>query len=246
MKGLIIRELTLAKKMLLSVFAMVMGIMVVHMMFVMSLRFGNLSHWALLDKLELQTGIGNCYYVEIFALLTGISAFSANIFNDFKAGWNSFARTLPGGIKNSIIAKYICVVVVGLALFAMGCVMSIIITSANGNSIDGTSWCFMFTILLAMWVFCSIYIPIAYFAKEQNKALTVILTPVFIIIIVFFVKIEDIENELELGTSFINMKNQVINFITDNIAWLCIGTLVLLGLSMLVAVKIMQRGEIKC
>lgn len=243
MRGLIIREMTLAKKQLMTIFVMVIGILAVHMMFIISLKIGNLSHMTLLDKLELQAGIGNCYYVELFALLTGISAFSTNIFNDFKNGWHSFARTLPGGIKNSIMAKYICVAVTGVVLFALGCVMSIIITLANGNSIDGTSWCFMITILLAMWVFCSIYIPLAYFVKEQNRAVGIIMTPAFLLSIVYMVKIEDIENELELGTNFINMKNQVITFITDNIAWLCIGTLVLLGLSMLVSVKIMQRGK---
>lgn len=244
MKGLIYHELMLAKKQILLILAIFAGLLIIHIMFLLSYKFGNLSHNLTEEQMEIKAVFEKFYYAEVIVLLIVSGGFVGNIISNAKTGWFGLAYTLPGKINRSVAATYICVVTTELAGFALGCIVAKATSAISGKTPTMNSWRLMISVLLFMLIVFAIILPIAYLLQNANKVAAVIMIPVLIGLSIMALIALEFKNEEELTIEFRNMISKFVEFMDGGMPIMIGATILIVALSGVASVAIMQRKEV--
>lgn len=239
MKGLMLREVKLARKNMIYVFSILAVMLLVHIMFLLSYRFGNLSHDLTEEQLSFKNSIDALYYFELMLLLLGSASYIGTIFNDVKSKWMTYSVTLPGGILRGVKVKYVCVLVSNMIAACVGTISTLIISNVKGEPLSAEKWTW-FALVAAIWlVLESITLVLAYATGSQDRtALIWFLGGAAIYTgIALFAETLDKKPELMLKLMKLRM------LIKDYIVLLCLAAVMLYALSYLASAGIMGRKE---
>lgn len=242
MKGLMLREWKLARKSIFLIIAIFFAMLTIHIMFLLSYRFGNLSHGLTRDQLDVKKAIEKLYYFEMILLMLSASGFISNIFNDIKGHWMTYSYTLPGGIRRSVTAKYLCITIVQIVGFALGCILAIIVSAIAGKSLTADNWFLMVLVGLLCVIIFAVTVVISYVMKNPDKVasfwfmLGVLGSGALCIVIN---RAEDEKILLEM----MEWGMKAMKFLKRNIVLLFLGVVALDAASYWTSVKIMLRKE---
>ena len=242
-KGLLYREWKLLRKYLGLLFGIFFGLFMLHVLILLSYRCGNLSHNLTEDMEKFRTAIGNMFFLEEIILLLGASAFAQTLYNDVRTKWCTFAYTLPGGGRQSVLARFIGMGIYLLAAMAAGALAAIVLSAVRGRSLSGDEWKLL--VFIGM-VFCSISgigLVIAHLTKSQNKSIAIYLIVVVIIAGVFLAQLLQTQDEAELLRKLLGWKDSLMDFVSRFTAVSVAAALVIYAGCCLLTVKIVQRKE---
>lgn len=243
MKGLIYHELMLAKKQIALLLAIFMSLLTIHIMFLLSFQFGNLSHNLTEEQREIKTTFENFYYAEVIVLLLTAIGFVANIFSHAKTGWFCFAYTLPGKIKRSVLTTYSCVIATEIIGFGLGCITTIATSAISGKTPTADSWWLLLMILCIMEMVLAVILPIAYWLQDVNKVTVVVMLPICIGMGMAAAHWVNMENDEELLLELLNLKNKIMDFVAGGVPLMILVAIGCMAVSCVVSIAIMQKRE---
>ncbi len=244
MKGLFKRELRLAGKKQLLLFIVFVIFVIVHVMFLLSFRFGNLSHDDFISEYAvLKSIIEKIFFAELAILMLGAGAFQVSVYEDAKNGWMQYSYTLPGDIERSIRAKFTGIVTYDLCALAIGSLWAIGASGLAGKSMTASDWKGMICIWFVLVALICMTTAVCYLTKDINKTILLIgiaLVPFFAL---FAIRMSGLDNEAEVMQQMIEWKNTVGRIIRDR-WYLVVAVSACLGIgSYFASVKIMKRRK---
>ena len=171
------------------------------------------------------------FILPIIGIMMFISTFSYDEFNN----WNSYVATLPNGRKNAIIAKYIATIIIIIALSIISIITTIGLSYLTNATINMSE---IITALLTTILSTSILVALLYPIMIQYGALNgrIIIFVVIIGIGILGAFVSQFVDFSKLITWFNSLE------VYGNIL-IPIVSLILLGISYLISVKLYQKKE---
>ncbi len=244
MKGLFKREWRLAKKKQLLLIVVFAIFAIVHVMFLLSFQFGNLSHDDVIGEYAvLKSIIEKMFYAELAILLLGAGTFQAAVYEDAKNGWIWYSYTLPGGIERSVRAKFAGIVTYDLCALAIGSLCAIGTSGLTKKSMTASEWKVMICIWFVLVALTCMTTTLCYFTRDINKTVLLIGIVLLPFIILFVIRMCGLENEAEVLQQMIDWKDTVVHIIRDR--WYFVAAVsACLGIgSYFASVKILKRRK---
>lgn len=183
MKGLVYREFRLAKKNIIIIAFIVGLLLVIHNMILLSLDFGTLSKQSTESIIDISEFAGELYYVEFAVFMLAAFGIINNIFIDYRAGWMIFSKTLPGGIKTAVRARYISFILIGITEFALGFIISFVMAKMADKPLNASDCRLLLSVALIMNVIECLYMTLAYALKTSNKTIGLFASFLFLVMI---------------------------------------------------------------
>ena len=227
MKGLIIKDIMCLKKQLTVFIYVIIGVFIVSVMYVLSVRYGNL---ALAGKEMLEANdmtdidvknLGTMVLVLFMLLPIATVGDMANVFEaDGKAGFYKVSGAFPVSLKKRLLSRYISV----YALFGIGVITDILIAFVLSIFTDLISFTDFLGIIISASSVMSIYSSLVIFfsiifgyGKEQYSQIFSILTIIAVVIAINFEKVKTMFTEIEDSSETI-MVWEMLDFIKEK-AW---------------------------
>lgn len=196
MKGLVYREYLSVRKNIIVIVLIASLLMVLDALFLLSYRFGNLKNSTSQSVQEMRPAWEGLYYAVSAILMSGVTFFFGNsIFSDYKSGWMTYAYTLPGGMKRSVLAKYVSGLLYEVIAFGVSVILSIVVNVCNGKPITGKMFGILFAFFVSFLLIGCLASCLAYLLKTPNKTMAVISVPMILAMIWFYTKMMGAEGE---------------------------------------------------
>lgn len=178
MKGLVYRELLLARKNVIAIFIAGLLLSILHILFLLSLRYGNLAKDTSGRFSDIRGALTFLLYAAGLIFCVAASSIAGNIYKDYRSKWMTYAYTLPGGQRRGIRARYLAFLILFFGGVLAGFTNIFLISLLDGK-LALRDTCINFTFCLCIFMIgVSFVIPAAYWCKSEEK--TIALLTVFL------------------------------------------------------------------
>ncbi len=255
MKGLYFKDFHVMKKSMRIVIPVCLGCLLLAVMMVLSMQYGNLRPEAMIsisggEITDIKSAIMiSKLVISLVILMPGM--FLIDMFSCFdsdeKAGFHKVLGFVPVSVKKVVLARYCALFTYMAGALLVSFAMIGILALFQSQIAPGELLLWVWVEVIVLVVFCSISFPLNY--RMGNKGAQIAGIAVMILLGGLaarkMVDIVGLEEEEAMMAEIEKIGSEITTFLNQNVIWILLGLMALLVLSYFCSVKAYQMGRAK-